>query len=670
MPGVMSVYSNDPLDPVFNVSLSGQGQYVQPTIWLSALSHNFGNVWVPIEGKARWTLHIANTGNQNLEIVDLILNAPEFSVGGFSAFPITILPNDTFGLAVYFQPSDTLVYQDSLIIASTDPANPFVYVQLTGTGRRDTYSTGYVFWNYTVPDNPRAGSYQEYEIDGMNTINDITGDGVDEVVIATENYWLLCLDGASSGLADTLWSFNTYISNYSAGSIGANSDYGVQDALAIASDLNADGFNDVVIATGGGNEHVYAINGTNGEIIWQFGTDDPGSYGLGDFEAVDVRRDFNSDGVPDVLAIADGNSEGTGYKKAYLFNGTNGNIIWDYAYPGPNPSFGKTVISIDDVSGDGQPDAVIAVGNNGTTGLKTYCLNGVTGFVLWDQDALNHEPKELLELPIPGQTPDVIVGEYFSTIRRLDGETGIPLWTVNFGGLSGIIQMDRIRDVNNDGIDDVVIASFAAGAACLSGANGNYIWTYPMEFQFGIDAIPDLNGDGIEEVLVGTGNTSPTYGNFFCISGLGDSVLFSRNFSGDKVYTVKALRSIDGNSSVELLAGTRNGQLFCYSGGLNALTGLAHPVSGKIETYALEQNFPNPFNPVTYIRFHLPVQTEITLKVFNILGQEVITLIPGSLYPAGANTLMFDAGSLPSGMYVYRLESARGILSRRMLLIR
>ncbi|OPX35483.1 hypothetical protein B1H10_01110, partial [candidate division KSB1 bacterium 4484_188] len=292
----MTIHSNDPVDPVVQVPLSGQGQFANPTIWLSASSHDFGNVWVAADGKANWRLRIANTGNQNLEIVDLILNNPAFSVSGFSGLPIVIVPNDTVSVTVSFLPTDTLTYLDTLLVGSNDPANPFVSVSLSGRGILDDYTTGYVFWNYQVPDNPRSGSSQDYEVDGLQTINDINGDGVGEVVIATENYWLLCLDGNSSGTPDTLWSFNTYISNYSAGSIGQTWDYGVQDAIDIASDLNGDGYNDVVIATGGGNEHVYAVNGTNGEMLWQYGTDDPNSYGLGDFEAVDAKRDFTGDG--------------------------------------------------------------------------------------------------------------------------------------------------------------------------------------------------------------------------------------------------------------------------------------------------------------------------------------------------------------------------------------
>ncbi len=670
--GTMTIYNNDPLEPQIPISLQGQGQFVQPTIWLSATGHNFGSVWVPIEGKAKWVLNIANTGNENLEVVDLILNVPEFSVGGFSSYPIVIAPNDTFPLSVFFEPTAAQAYGDSLIIASTDPVNQYVRVGLIGTGVLENYSSGYVFWNYQVGDNPSAGSFQEYEVDGLKPINDINGDGRSEVVIATENYWLLCIDGNGSGITDTLWSFSSYISNSSAGSIGANSDYGVQDAIQIANDLNGDGYNDVVIATGGGNEHVYAIDGANGSIIWQYGTDDPNSYGLGDFEAVDVKRDFNGDGVEDVLAIADGNDTGTGYKKAFLFDGPTGNLIWDYPYPGPNLSFGKSIISIDDVNGDSNPDAIIAVGNNGSTDLKTYCLDGATGLPVWDREAINYEPKELLELTIPGETPDVIVAEYFQTIRRLDGETGIPVWTQPVGGsLAGIIQMNLISDINNDGIDDILIASFSAGASCLSGANGSYLWTYPMDYQYGISAVPDLDGDGIEEVVVGTGTSvTPFTGMFYCIAGQGDSLFFSRTINSDKVNTVNVMPSIDGNSSYELLAGTREGKVICYSGGLNAMTSTGSNSVTNITTYQLEQNYPNPFNPATTIKFALPVKEAVTFKIFNILGQEVTTLLKQQIFSAGEHEVSFNGSSLPSGIYIYRLESKSGVRTRKMMLMK
>jgi hypothetical protein len=75
--------------------------------------------------------------------------------------------------------------------------------------------------------------------------------------------------------------------------------------------------------------------------------------------------------------------------------------------------------------------------------------------------------------------------------------------------------------------------------------------------------------------------------------------------------------------------------------------------------FSLLQNYPNPFNPATKIAFTLPVESHLTLKVFNILGEEVTTLYNASM-GAGSHNLDFDASNLNSGIYFYQLE-AQGI---------
>jgi hypothetical protein len=75
--------------------------------------------------------------------------------------------------------------------------------------------------------------------------------------------------------------------------------------------------------------------------------------------------------------------------------------------------------------------------------------------------------------------------------------------------------------------------------------------------------------------------------------------------------------------------------------------------------YSLNQNYPNPFNPSTKISFSLPVESHVTLKVFNLLGEEVTNLINGS-FTAGTHNLNFDASNLNSGLYFYQME-AQGI---------
>ncbi|HOJ05368.1 MAG TPA: T9SS type A sorting domain-containing protein [Bacteroidota bacterium] len=83
--------------------------------------------------------------------------------------------------------------------------------------------------------------------------------------------------------------------------------------------------------------------------------------------------------------------------------------------------------------------------------------------------------------------------------------------------------------------------------------------------------------------------------------------------------------------------------------------------------FALQQNYPNPFNPSTEITFTLPAGAQTTLRVYNMLGQEVSTLVNGFV-EAGTHRAAFDAGTLPSGVYMYRLESGSFSTAKRMLL--
>ncbi|QQS35351.1 MAG: CotH kinase family protein [Ignavibacteriales bacterium] len=85
--------------------------------------------------------------------------------------------------------------------------------------------------------------------------------------------------------------------------------------------------------------------------------------------------------------------------------------------------------------------------------------------------------------------------------------------------------------------------------------------------------------------------------------------------------------------------------------------------------FSLSQNYPNPFNPSTTIRFSIPESMNVSLKVYNVLGQEIKTLISG-FKEAGEHTIIFDAGDLISGLYFYKLEA--GILSqvKKMMLLK
>ena len=71
--------------------------------------------------------------------------------------------------------------------------------------------------------------------------------------------------------------------------------------------------------------------------------------------------------------------------------------------------------------------------------------------------------------------------------------------------------------------------------------------------------------------------------------------------------------------------------------------------------FALSQNYPNPFNPTTTIEFSIPEDAFVTLKVYNMLGQEVATLIDRDELDSGENYVDFDANYLSTGVYYYRI---------------
>ena len=84
--------------------------------------------------------------------------------------------------------------------------------------------------------------------------------------------------------------------------------------------------------------------------------------------------------------------------------------------------------------------------------------------------------------------------------------------------------------------------------------------------------------------------------------------------------------------------------------------------------YSLEQNYPNPFNPITTIEYSIPQNSYVTLKVFNVLGKEVATLVNGQ-NEAGKHTINFDASALNSGVYFYRIDAGNFVETKKMILL-
>ena len=100
---------------------------------------------------------------------------------------------------------------------------------------------------------------------------------------------------------------------------------------------------------------------------------------------------------------------------------------------------------------------------------------------------------------------------------------------------------------------------------------------------------------------------------------------------------------------------------------INPLTSVKETVIPK--EFSLAQNFPNPFNPTTSIEYSVPGNEYVSLKVFDILGNEVATLVNEQKAP-GVYKIDFNASSLSSGIYFYKMQSGKFLKIKKLMLVK
>lgn len=209
---------------------------------------------------------------------------------------------------------------------------------------------------------------------------------------------------------------------------------------------------------------------------------------------------------------------------------------------------------------------------------------------------------------------------------------------------------------NHDGYWEIEIFSLCEGCFCL---------TFDDQLDVELSSFTAVAGDGSVNVAWTTASESQM-----------DQFNVVRD--GVMVEQVNATNSATGHTYSWVDTDVRNGETYHYtlqgvdlSGQTSTYaTASATPGSaGAVEDFGLAQNFPNPFNPETSISFSLPVASNVSLRVFNLVGQEVATLVSGQT-AAGTHTVNFDGSNLTSGMYIYRLEAGEFSATRKMVLMK
>jgi hypothetical protein len=208
----------------------------------------------------------------------------------------------------------------------------------------------------------------------------------------------------------------------------------------------------------------------------------------------------------------------------------------------------------------------------------------------------------------------------------------------------------------------------------ITGRGGEFAVTYrPSRVRFNLDDVQDVYRTfsivNTGETVFTLDNVAPnsrfySYGVFFTQAELpvimmpGDSVQFEleldfSGFSSQNVDTIFV--TIDGAKQPYVL--------------IDAISAASVSENMVPKKLALHQNYPNPFNPSTRIAFDIPSAQFVTLEVFSITGQRVGVLVNNTL-SAGRHMVTFDATGLASGLYLYRLTTPSGTLTRKLMLMK
>jgi hypothetical protein len=403
---------------------------------------------------------------------------------------------------------------------------------------------------------------------------------------------------------------------------------------------------------GGGNvDDAYSVQQTNdgGYVI----TGETRSSGAGDYDVYLIKTNENGvtqwtktfggtyfDWGSSVQQTNDGgyiiagttDSFGPGDNNVYLIKtNTNGDTLWTKALGPvyPASSFGNSVQQTSDngyviagrmKTGGGSIDRVYLIKTNpsgDTLWTKTFGLGQGTAYSVQQTSDGGY---------IIGADLDIFNGQSYNVYLVKTNANGDELWTKTFGGTDydiggsaqqttdgGYVIVGNIRSIGAGGFDFYLIKT---------NSNGDTLWTK----TFG----------GTDEEY--GGSVQQTTDGGYVITG------YTRSFGA-------------GNNDVYLIKTDANGVVS------------VNPEESIPLNFSLEQNFPNPFNPTTTIRYSIPERSFVKLKVFNLLGQQIATLVDKE-QSIGTYTIQWEASNFPSGVYLYSLQTNDFVETKKLILLK
>jgi hypothetical protein len=232
-----------------------------------------------------------------------------------------------------------------------------------------------------------------------------------------------------------------------------------------------------------------------------------------------------------------------------------------------------------------------------------------------------------------------------------------------------ILRFVKVDDINSDGHEDILVGHSGTNGVTISGLDGSNLWLQPLaDKSWNIAKSNDLDGDGISDVLIGTLYSS-NYCYFF--SGVDGSELSSINY-GTPVDAINAIPDIVGDLTYEMVAGGRDGKLYCYSGGIEAPVNIeeAMPVASNFHSKAS----PNPFQDQVTITFYLPEDQPVKIEIYSAGGKLIRVLKEETMMPGNHHVTWDgktgDGKECSGGVYIYRILAGKAQSSGNLILVK
>jgi hypothetical protein len=450
----------------------------------------------------------------------------------------------------------------------------------------------------------------------VSTAGDVNGDGYDDIII-----------GATGSKSSYIYFGEASLNNRRDATISSEG-FGFGASVSSAGDVNADGYSDVIIGDpsafrgvglGGGGSYIY-LGGWNVDTTMNIPL-----IGLTidtDFGASVASGDFNGDGYSDVIVGSP-------------IIGVPGLTGYAYVYLSTTPPSIPRIISVKDVPNDQGGKVLISFTRSA---FDAFGINKISGYAV-----------EMSKPPVNGRFDWIQLGTV--TPLQYPNYTYLASTLSDSSGSSSGTHYFRItaRGIGNDNTyrSNIAFGSSIDNIAPLAPSGFNLLAAQQI---INLSWKPNTERD-LKEYQVYKADTNPSTDLTFLGATTDTSFVDSTQIAA--YYFVCAVDVHDNKSPFTV----------------DSLTLVSVEDEFIVTEFELFQNYPNPFNPSTKISWQSPVSSHQTLKVYDVLGNEVATLV-NEYRPAGTYETEFSAEGLTSGIYFYKLQAITFVETKKMILMK